>query len=239
MIVEFTSKWYKCIKLFLVAKWLVHLTAMWEVSISSPSPVTYLCWNMHVGKQLAALLAIKRCCTKGESQGTCNTYTSAKLESGCPLCFETKRRETSPEVQNRGISGHTRKWLMSSKNLHKTIMHSSRMCTAHSVTVCRSHSICLGGACMSPLTTHVPLPHMPPGHAHPPAMHAPGHTCPPAMHTPPHTTPSHRRLWKYNLAPTSLRAVKKREVNYINVCYLLQANRVSTKLTNLTFLPMV
>ena len=65
-----------------------------------------------------------------------------------------------------------------------TQSNNARMRTAHSVTVCRSHSICLGGACMSPLTTHVPLPHMPPGHAHPPAMHAPGHTCPPAMHTP-------------------------------------------------------
>ena len=94
------------------------------------------------------------------------------------------------------------------------------MRTARSLTVCHSHSICLGGghACHA----------CPPCHAHPPAMHAPHamHT-PPAMFTPrlcmppppwPRTRPghacapppcgqNHRRLWKYNLAPTSLRSV--------------------------------
>ena len=50
-------------------------------------------------------------------------------------------------------------------------------------------------------------------HAHTfPAIHAPCHACPPATHTPPPpcTTPCEqkdRRLWKYYLAATSLRAV--------------------------------
>ena len=64
-----------------------------------------------------------------------------------------------------------------------------------------------------PPTTHAPRPHRPPGHACPPPC------TPPTTHTPwlctpprPCTTPprgqNHGRLWKYNLAPTSLRAVK-------------------------------
>ena len=61
----------------------------------------------------------------------------------------------------------------------------------------------------------MPTPHHPPlCHAHPPAMHAL-----PAMHVPPPHAPCHayplppvnrmtdRRLWKYYLAATSLRAV--------------------------------
>ena len=37
---------------------LSYLTAMWKVSRLNPA--SYLCWNMHVGKWLAAMLAIKR-----------------------------------------------------------------------------------------------------------------------------------------------------------------------------------
>ena len=66
-----------------------------------------------------------------------------------------------------------------------TRMHSSRMHTAHSLTVCHGRSICLGDS---------PPPHTPPAthtprHAHPPcmppAMHAPLPCTPPSMHTPP------------------------------------------------------
>ena len=107
--------------------------------------------------------------------------------------------------------------LLTEHFLKKIRMHSSRMRTARSLTVCCSHSICRGGACVSCMP---PLPCMPPSPAmHPPTMHKP-----PAMHAPlathtplamhaPHACPpppcgqNHRCLWKYNLAPTSLRAV--------------------------------
>ena len=56
-------------------------------------------------------------------------------------------------------------------------MHSSRMRTARSLTVCRSRGICPGGACMS--CTH------PPGHARPMPF-------PPRM--PPPCGQNHRRL---------------------------------------------
>ena len=94
------------------------------------------------------------------------------------------------------------------------------MRTARSLTVCRSCSICPGGlACHArPPATHAPHHTCPPATqaprpCMPPAMHAPHHTHPLAMHTPPtmYDPPrgqNHGRLWKYNLAPTSLRAVK-------------------------------
>ena len=85
-----------------------------------------------------------------------------------------------------------------------TRMHSSRMRSAHSLTVYHSRSACM----------HAPLPHMLPCHAcplqcMPPAMHAPYHACPlpctplpgmspamhapcsPAMHAPCHACPHH------------------------------------------------
>ena len=58
------------------------------------------------------------------------------------------------------------------KTTTTTRTYSSRMRTAHSLTV--SHSICR--AC-------------PPHHAHPPAMHAPHHACP--LHNAPHRPPCH------------------------------------------------
>ena len=61
-----------------------------------------------------------------------------------------------------------------------TRMHSSRMRTAHSLTVCRS--ICWGAY----------MARMPPCHACPPAMHGPPcHACPPPHHTCPHASPCH------------------------------------------------
>ena len=85
----------------------------------------------------------------------------------------------------------------------KTRMHSSRMCTAHSLTV--SHSIF--HPCPPP-AMHAPCHACPPATHVPPAMHTPCHTCPPchacphhawppAMHTPflacplPHMPPCH------------------------------------------------
>ena len=97
----------------------------------------------------------------------------------------------------------------------RTRMHSSRMRTACSLII--SHSICHARlpaththchAC--PPATHAPL------HACPPAAHA-SHRCtppyhhahPPAMHTPPVDRILNTRFWKYYLAPTSLRAVRR------------------------------
>ena len=91
----------------------------------------------------------------------------------------------------------------------QTRMHSSRMRTARSLTVCRSRSICPGGGvvrvthappCMPPCHTHTqahsqpcvsptPLPCMPPMHT--PTVHAsPATHTTQATHTP---TPSHAR----------------------------------------------
>ena len=39
-------------------EWLACLIVMWEVS--QLNPASYLCWNIHVGKQLAAMQATKR-----------------------------------------------------------------------------------------------------------------------------------------------------------------------------------
>ena len=69
-----------------------------------------------------------------------------------------------------------------------TRMHSSRMHTAHSFTVCHTRP----PPCMQPFpATHVPH------HPHPlphilPATHPPCHTCPPTSHAcpPPHIQPS-------------------------------------------------
>ena len=73
------------------------------------------------------------------------------------------------------------------------------MHTARSLTVCQSRSI--WGVCMSCTL---------PCHACPlPATHAPL-----ATHTPP-CGQNHRRLWKYNLAPTSLRAVMITKVTLV------------------------
>ena len=71
---------------------------------------------------------------------------------------------------------------------NKTRMHSSRMRTAHSLTV--SCSICQGGACMACMP---PYHTCPPSHM-PPAMHATHYACSlPSMHTTtlPHTPPCH------------------------------------------------
>ena len=69
-------------------------------------------------------------------------------------------------------------------------------------------------ACLPMATTHTPKqPCMPPppptpgNHAHPHGNHA----CPPPGGQ------NHRRLWKYNLAPTSLRAVNMYNCEHINV----------------------
>ena len=62
----------------------------------------------------------------------------------------------------------------------KTRMHSSRMRTARSLTVCRSCSIWPGGMRVMYAPHHVP-----------PATHTPCHARPPAMHTPHHAPP----LW--------------------------------------------
>ena len=88
--------------------------------------------------------------------------------------------------------------------LWQSRMHSSRMCTTRSLTVCHA---CPPLPCMPPNqacpTCHAcPLPYTPPAmHAPqpsmphlpcmpPPAMHAPHHTCPPAMHASlPHMPP--------------------------------------------------
>ena len=97
-------------------------------------------------------------------------------------------------------------------------MHSSRMWTARSFTLYRSHCICQGGACVAcmPPTTHASLPHTPPlathapHHACPPHM-PPRHACPPpctppAMHAPlPHTSPAtHAPCHAYPLPCTPL-----------------------------------
>ena len=93
------------------------------------------------------------------------------------------------------------------------------------MTPCYTYAIAVvsawGGSSLGRLHTP-PATHAPTMHA-PPATHAPCQACPPchachhahplAMHTwpPSHTCPpcgqNHRRLWKYNLAPTSLRTV--------------------------------
>ena len=98
----------------ILAFWNVHLHAlmcplqieiMWEVSQSNLA--SYLCWNMHVGKVTshhASCQEIGRRCTKGECQGRCIMYTSAKCKYSCPLWL-WNQQEMSPEVQNRGISG--------------------------------------------------------------------------------------------------------------------------------------
>ena len=73
-------------------------------------------------------------------------------------------------------------------------MHSSRMRTARSLTVCRSRSIYLG--CVAVMQTPYPLPctppttHAPPLSCMPLAMHIPLPCMPPTMHTPNHATPS-------------------------------------------------
>ena len=104
---------------------------------------------------------------------------------------------------------------MSSRNSKRTRMHSSRMCTACSLTV--SHRIlCMPPTtmhaplplqpCMPPATTHAPHNHKchlqpctPPATTHPPTTHAPQQPCmPPAtMHSPqplphPATPPPHQ-----------------------------------------------
>ena len=80
-----------------------------------------------------------------------------------------------------------------------TRMHSSRMRTACSLTV--SPRILR----TSPTTTHVPMGnHACPSHQR--RMTPCNNACPLQPRTPPGQ--NHRRLWKYNLAPTSLRAVK-------------------------------
>ena len=72
-------------------------------------------------------------------------------------------------IINSLVSPNVKLLVTQNKIQLQTRMHSSRMCTAHSLTV--SHSIWLGGgAC---------VPCMPPS-----AMHAPHHTCPPATHAP-------------------------------------------------------
>ena len=86
------------------------------------------------------------------------------------------------------------------------------MRTARSLTVCRSRSICLGG--WGECVTHTPPPAMhAPHHAWTPVTHSPAMHTTPATHAPPPRGQNHRRLWKCNLAPTSLRAVNMR-LNY-------------------------
>ena len=107
-----------------------------------------------------------------------------------------------------------------------TRMHSSRMRTARSLTVCQSRSICRGaggswsGACHAhPPAMHAPPPHTPPTMHDPPAMHAPHHTHPPAMHAPQatHAPPSthaplshagppamHAPLWTESQTPVKI-----------------------------------
>ena len=107
----------------------------------------------------------------------------------------------------------------------RTRMHSSRMRTAHSLTV--SRSICWG-ACMActPPVMHAP-----------PATHAPCHACCPAMHTTPspHMPPSHacppppwtdRHLWKHNLRKLRLRAV-----NILSLIYTVSLHETTLQYT--------
>ena len=62
----------------------------------------------------------------------------------------------------------------------------------------------------APPAMHAYPPCTPPCHACPPATHAsPCHAYPPAMHAPTVDRILDTRFWKYYLAPTSLRAVKR------------------------------
>ena len=103
----------------------------------------------------------------------------------------------------------------------KTHLYLPQECIPVGCVPPRSRSICLGGvrATHAPNHAHPPQPCMPPSaiqapsHARPQpctplATHVPPWPCtpPPAMHATP-CGQNHRRLWKYNLAPTSLRTV--------------------------------
>ena len=89
------------------------------------------------------------------------------------------------------------------------------MHTARSLTVSRSICHARPPPCTPPaMHVPLPLPCTPPAtHAAlpcmPPAMHAPCHACPPAMYAPPVDRILDTHFWKYYLAPTSLRAVKR------------------------------
>ena len=98
-----------------------------------------------------------------------------------------------------------------------TRMHSSRMRTTHSLTVCHSRSICwrVCVSCMPPCqacspTMHAHLPYMPPPTIHPPATHTPppSHTCPPKPRIPPMHAhhPGHAQppLWTESQTPVKI-----------------------------------
>ena len=119
---------------------------------------------------------------------------------------------------------------------HPPSMHAPLPCTPPDMHtpchVCPCHTC--PPPCMSPVM-HAPLPHMPPTmhtpcHACPPLpctspFHAchPCHACPslphpPTTHAPPVDRILDTRFWKYYLAPTSLRAVKKK-ANGLRFCF--------------------
>ena len=108
-------------QLVTVAEWLACLTDMWEVSWSNPA--SYLCWNMHVGKQLAAMLAIKRLA------GVTPDVNLKEYLSCTPLPSVNKAIHSSFETQGRhhqesktGVSVAPQKGIMSSKIFLKTIL---------------------------------------------------------------------------------------------------------------------
>ena len=53
---------------------------------------------------------VSRCCTRGESQGMCNVTHMPRLSlNKAEPTLALNPEETSPEVQNRGISGPTKR----------------------------------------------------------------------------------------------------------------------------------
>ena len=95
---------------------------------------------------LAAILVTKR--NKRSPGVTPEVNLRKPLHTGDKACKQGNPPwlwnpvQISPEVQNRGISGPTKKTSVLQKNL-KARMHSSRMCTVH----CSSRLLGVGGVC--------------------------------------------------------------------------------------------
>ena len=84
----------------------------WVVSMSdryAGGLQSYLYWNTHVGKRLAAMLSTKRSADVAPEVDLRDYIACMPLPSA---------NKTSPEVKNRGISG-PQKGIMSSKNFEK------------------------------------------------------------------------------------------------------------------------
>ena len=88
-------------------------------------------------------------------------------------------------------------------------MHSSRMRTAHSLTVCHARS----HAMHAPHHTCPPAMHTPLPHTHPPATY----TLPPATHAPTHVSRMTDASENITLPQTSLRAVKIQHNSHLRV----------------------